>query len=106
MIARILHFPVQAMQQPTRRGPSASANFVLAFILAVPGAFNLIAGIKRGAAGDIICGVAALAYGLVLFTDALSLRRSGTPRMPQSRMLKIGFVCLAVYLVGTFLKYR
>lgn len=94
------------MQQPTRRGPSASANFILALVLAVPGVFNLAGGIQRGAAGDIICGLAALAYGLVLFADAVSLKKSGKPSMPQARMFKIGFACLAVYLVGTFIKYR
>ena len=94
------------MQQPPRRGPTASSNFVLAFILGVPGVVNLAGGIHRGTAGDIICGVSALAYALVLLSDALSLRKSGTPRMPQARMLKIGFACLAVYLVGTFIKYR
>ena len=94
------------MQQPPRRGVSAGYNLVLATILGIPGAINLVGGIKQGSAGNIICGIAALVYGLLLLRDALHIKKTGTPAMAQKQMLLIGFGCLAVYLVGTFLKYR
>lgn len=94
------------MQQPPRRGVTAGSNFVLAALLGIPGLINLVGGVTRGEAGNIICGIAALAYGLLLLRDALHIRKTGVPAMPQKQMLLIGFGCLAVYLVGTFLKYR
>jgi hypothetical protein len=94
------------MQQAPRRGPTAASNFVIAAILGIPGVVNLVAGITRGGAGDFLCGVSALAYALLLLRDAVHIKKTGTPAMPQSRMLLIGFACLGVYLVGVFLKYR
>lgn len=93
------------MQQPPRRGITAGSNLVLATILGIPGMINLVAGVKHGAAGNIICGVAALAYAVLLLRDALSIRKTGAPAMAQKHMFLIGFGCLSVYLVGTFIKY-
>ena len=94
------------MQQPPRRGVTAGSNFFLATLLGIPGLINLVGGVKRGEAGNIICGIAALAYALLLLRDALHIKKTGVPAMPQKQSLLIGFGCLAVYLVGTFLKYR
>lgn len=94
------------MQQPPRRGVTAGSNFLLATLLGIPGLINLVGGVTRGEAGNIICGIAALVYGLLLLRDALHINKAGVPAMPQKQMLLIGFGCLAVYLVGTFLKYR
>ena len=94
------------MQQPPKRVPSAGANFAIAALLGIPGMINLAGGAARGSTGDIICGIAALAYAALLVRDAWSIKKTGVPAMPQARMLMIGFGCLAVYLVGTFLKYR
>ena len=94
------------MQQPPRRAPSPVANLVIAALLGIPGVMNLVAGISRGGPGEIICGLAALAYALLLVRDALHIRKTGRPAMPQSRMLLIGFGCLSFYLVGLLLKHR
>jgi hypothetical protein len=93
------------MQQPPGRVPSPNANLVIAALLGVPGLINLVGGFKRGSAGDIISGLAALAYALLLVRDALHIKKTGHPAMPQARMLLIGFGCLAVYLVGLLIKH-
>jgi len=94
------------MQQPPRRGPSAGGNFVIATLLGIPGIVNLYAGFTRSSAGEIICGIAALAYAGLLVRDALSIRKTGLPAMPQGRMLLIGFGFLSVYMIGLYFKHR
>ncbi|GAB3368769.1 hypothetical protein [Massilia agri] len=94
------------MQQPPRRGPSAGGNFVIATLLGIPGLINLFGGFTRGSPGEIICGVAALAYAGLLVRDGLSIRKTGLPAMPQGRMLLIGFAFLSIYMIGLFLKHR
>ncbi len=106
MIARSAFNPFIAMQQPPRRGPSAGGNFVIATLLGIPGLVNLYAGFTRGSAGEIICGLAALAYAGLLVRDGLSIRKTGLPAMPQARMLLIGFAFLSIYMIGLFLKHR
>ncbi|KFI05342.1 hypothetical protein [Massilia sp. BSC265] len=93
------------MQQPPRRGPNAGTNFLIAALLGIPGLINLAGGITRGGTGEIICGLAALGYALLLVRDALSIRKTGRPAMPQSRMILIGFGFLSVYMVGLYLKH-
>lgn len=93
------------MQQPPRRGPNPGTNFLIAALLGIPGVINLAGGIMRAGIGEIICGVAALAYALLLVRDALSIRRTGRPAMPQGRMLLVGFGFLSVYMVGLYLKH-
>lgn len=93
------------MQQPPRRGPNAGTNFLIAALLGIPGVINLVGGAMRGGLGEIICGLAALGYALLLVRDALAIRKSGRPAMPQSRMLLLGFGFLSVYMVGLFLKH-
>lgn len=93
------------MQQPRPRVPSPTMNFVIAALLGVPGMLNLYAGITRSVPGDILSGLAALIYAVLLVRDAISIRKTGLPALPQSRMLIIGFGCLTVYLIGMFLKH-
>jgi len=93
------------MQQPPSRGPNALINFLIAALLGIPGTINLVGGIVRPGAGEIICGLAALGYALLLVRDGLSIRKTGRPAMPQSRMLLIGFGFLSIYMVGLFLKH-
>lgn len=93
------------MQQPPRRGPSATTNFLIAALLGIPGVINLVGGAMRGGVGEIICGLAALGYALLLVRDALSIRKTGRPAMPQSRMILTGFGFLSVYMVGLYLKH-
>ena len=93
------------MQQPPRRGPNASTSFLIAALLGIPGVVNLVGGILRGGVGEIICGLAALGYALLLVRDALAIRKTGRPAMPQARMLLIGFGFLSVYMVGLYLKH-
>lgn len=94
------------MQQPPRRGPTATSNLVIATILGIPGVVNLVGGVLRGGAGDFLCGVSALAYALLLVRDAMHIKKTGVPAMAQSRMLLIGFACLGIYLVGVYFKHR
>jgi len=93
------------MQQPRPRVPSPTMNFVIAALLGVPGMLNLYAGITRSVPGDVLSGLAALVYAVLLVRDALSIKKTGLPAMAQSRMLIIGFGCLTVYLIGMFLKH-
>lgn len=93
------------MQQPSKRGPSTGLNLVIATLLGIPGVINLVGGLQRGGTGEIICGLAALAYALLLVRDALHLKKTGRPAMPQSRMLLIGFGCLSVYMIGLYFKH-
>ena len=93
------------MQQPPKRVPSAGANLAIAALLGIPGMINLAGGAARGSAGDIICGIAALAYAGLLVRDAWYIKKTGAPAMPQARMLMIGFGCLGVYLVGLLIKH-
>lgn len=92
-------------QRPTGRTPSANANFVIAALLAVPGLINLVQGLTGNGTGRLICGIAALAYGLLLARDGFSIKKTGRPSMPQSRMLLLCFVCLSIYMVGLYLKH-
>lgn len=93
------------MQQPPRRGPNAATSFLIAALLGIPGVVNLVGGIMRGGVGEIICGLAALGYALLLVRDALAVRKTGRPAMPQSRMLLLGFGFLSVYMAGLYLKH-
>ncbi|VXC30867.1 hypothetical protein [Massilia sp. 9I] len=92
-------------QKPTGRTPSANANFVIAALLAVPGLINLVQGLSGNGSGRLICGIAALAYGLLLARDGIHIKKTGRPAMPQSRMLVLGFVFLSIYMVGLYLKH-
>ena len=93
------------MQQPPKRVPSSNANLVIAALLGIPGTINLVGGFLRGSTGDIICGIAALVYAALLVRDAVYVKKTGVPAMPQARMLLIGFGCLGVYLVGLLIKH-
>jgi hypothetical protein len=93
------------MQQPPKRVPSPNANLVIAALLGIPGMLNIYAGITRGIPGDILSGLAALVYAVLLVRDALRIKRTGVPAIPQARMLLIGFGCLAVYLAGILIKH-
>jgi len=93
------------MQQPPRRGPNAGANFLIAALLGIPGVINLVGGATRGGLGEIISGLAALGYALLLVRDGLAIRKTGRPAMPQARMLLLGFGFLSVYMVGLYLKH-
>ncbi|NNG24903.1 hypothetical protein [Telluria aromaticivorans] len=93
------------MQQPPKRVPSSNANLVIAALLGIPGMINLVGGVMRDSTGDIISGIAALAYAALLVRDAMYVKKTGVPAMPQARMLLIGFGCLAVYLVGLLIKH-
>lgn len=93
------------MQQPRPRVPSPTMNFVIAALLGVPGLLNIYAGFTRGQPGDILSGIAALVYAVLLVRDALSIKKTGQPAIPQSRMLIIGFGCLTLYLIGMFVKH-
>lgn len=92
------------MQQPPKRGPSTGMNLVIATLLGIPGIINLVAGISHGSIGAILSGIAALVYAALLVRDALHMKKTGRPAMPQKHMLLIGFACLSIYLIGVFLK--
>ncbi|MFC0252354.1 hypothetical protein [Massilia consociata] len=94
------------MQKPTGRVPSPTANLVIAALLGVPGLINLVGGATRGSIGDVISGIAALIYAALLVRDALHIKKTGLPAMPQARMLLVGFGCLALYLVGLLIKHN
>ena len=93
------------MQQPRPRVPSPTMNFVIAALLGIPGMLNVYGGITRSSPGDILSGLAALVYAALLVRDALHIRKTGLPAIPQARMLLIGFGCLTVYLIGMFMKH-
>lgn len=93
------------MQEPRKRVPSPNANLVIAALLGIPGMLNIYAGASRGIVGDIVSGLAALTYAGLLVRDAVHIKKTGVPAMPQQRMLLIGFGCLAVYLAGILLKH-
>lgn len=93
------------MQQPRNRVPSPNANLVIAALLCVPGALNIYGGLTRQSPGDILSGIAAIVYGVLLVRDALHIKKTGQPAIPQSKMLLIGFGCLSVYLIGMFMKH-
>lgn len=93
------------MQQPRPRVPSPNMNFVIAALLGVPGLLNVYSGITRSSVGDILSGLAALIYAALLVRDAVHIKKTGLPAIPQARMLLIGFGCLTVYLIGMFMKH-
>ena len=93
------------MQQPRPRVPSPTMNFVIAALLGIPGMLNVYSGFTRQSPGDILSGLAALIYAVLLLRDALHIKKTGVPAIPQSRMLLIGFGCLTVYLIGMFIKH-
>ncbi|WP_137172758.1 hypothetical protein [Massilia sp. HP4] len=93
------------MQQPRPRVPSPTMNFVIAALLGVPGMLNVYGGITRSSPGDILSGLAALVYAALLVRDALHIKKTGLPAIPQAKMLLIGFGCLTVYLIGMFMKH-
>ena len=93
------------MQQPRPRVPSPTMNFVIAALLGIPGMLNIYSGITRQSPGDILSGLAALVYAVLLLRDALHIKKTGVPAIAQSRMLLIGFGCLSVYLIGMFMKH-
>ncbi len=94
------------MQQPPRpRVPSPNANLVIAALLGIPGILNIYSGIVRQLPGDIISGLAALVYAVLLVRDAIHIRKTGVPAIPQAKMLLIGFGCLALYLIGILIKH-
>jgi len=37
--------------------------------------------------------------------DALHIKKTGAPAIPQHKMLLIGFGCLGVYLIGILIKH-
>jgi hypothetical protein len=79
-------------------------NLVIAVLLGVPGIINIVGGISHGSFGAIVAGIAALVYAALLVRDALHVKKTGRPAMPQKHMLLIGFACLSIYLIGVFLK--
>jgi len=93
------------MQQPRPRVPSPTMNFVIAALLGIPGMLNVYSGFTRQSPGDILSGLAALIYAVLLLRDALHIKKTGVPAIPQSRMLLIGFGCLTIYLIGMFIKH-
>lgn len=93
------------MQQPRPRVPSPNMNFVIAALLGVPGMLNIYGGFTRSSPGDILSGLAALVYAVLLVRDALHIKKTGLPAIAQARMLLIGFGCLTVYLIGMFMKH-
>ena len=93
------------MQQPRPRVPSPNMNFVIAALLGIPGLLNIYGGITQQIPGDILSGLAALVYAVLLVRDALYIKKTGLPAIPQAKMLLIGFGCLAVYLIGILLKH-
>lgn len=105
MIAESNPRPVAVMQRTPGRVPSPNANFALAALLGIPGVINIVGGFARDSIGDIISGIAALAYALLLVRDALHIKKTGRAAMPQARMLLIGFACLGVYLTGLLIKH-
>ena len=93
------------MQQPRPRVPSPTMNFVIAALLGIPGMLNIYSGFTRQSPGDILSGLAALVYAVLLVRDALHIKKTGLPAIPQARMLLIGFGCLTIYLIGMFIKH-
>lgn len=93
------------MQQPRPRVPSPTMNFVIAALLGIPGLLNIYGGIMRQGLGDILSGLAALVYAVLLVRDALHIKKTGVPAIAQGKMLLIGFGCLTVYLLGMFVKH-
>lgn len=93
------------MQQPRPRVPSPTMNFVIAALLGVPGMLNIYGGFTRSSPGDILSGLAAVTYAVLLVRDALHIKKTGLPAIPQARMLLIGFGCLTAYLIGMFMKH-
>ncbi|KFC72977.1 MULTISPECIES: hypothetical protein [unclassified Massilia] len=93
------------MQQTPQRRPSATANFAIGALLAIPGLINLIEGLMGLGIGRLLCGIAALGYGLLLVREGLHIKKTGLPGLPQKRMILIGFGFLSVYMVGLFLKH-
>jgi len=93
------------MQQPRPRVPSPNANFVIAALLGIPGLLNLYTGVTRQLPGDILSGLAAIVYAVLLVRDALHIKKTGVPAIAQSKMLLIGFGCLGLYLIGILIKH-
>ena len=93
------------MQQPRRRVPSPNANLVIAALLGIPGILNIYTGFTRPSPGDILSGLAALIYALLLVRDAMHIKKTGAPAIPQHKMLLIGFGYLGVYLIGILIKH-
>ena len=92
------------MQQPPNRGPSTGMNLVIAVLLGIPGIINIVGGVTHQSFGGILAGIAALSYANLLVRDALHVKKTGRPAMPQKHMLLLGFACLSIYLIGVFLK--
>lgn len=105
MIARIPFDQHPSMQQTPKRTPSATANFAIGALLAIPGLINLVEGLMGHGLGRLLCGIAALGYGLLMVRDGLHIKKTGVPAMPQKRMILIGFGFLSLYMVGLFLKH-
>lgn len=93
------------MQQTPKRSPSANANFAIGALLAFLGLIYLVEGLMGLGIGRLLCGVAALGYGLLLVREGLHIKKTGVPGMPQKRMILVGFGFLGVYLVGLLLKH-
>ncbi len=93
------------MQQTPKRSPSATANFAIGALLGIPGLINLVERLMGLGVGRLLCGIAALGYGLLMVREGLHIKKTGLPGMPQKRMILIGFGFLSVYMVGLFLKH-
>ncbi|MGI4845062.1 MAG: hypothetical protein ACRYF7_17245 [Janthinobacterium lividum] len=93
------------MQQTPKRSPSATANFAIGALLGIPGLINLVEGLMGLGVGRLLCGIAALGYGLLMVREGLHIKKTGRPGMPQKRMILIGFGFLSVYMVGLLLKH-
>lgn len=88
------------MQQRPQSGPSTGFNFLLAGALGVFGLISLIDGVRGGAFGIVLKGVALLVYAAMLLRDALHIKKTGQPAMTRRRMNQIGLACLALYFIG------
>ena len=93
------------MQPAPQRTPSANANFIIGALLGIPGLINLVEGLMGYGVGRLLCGIAALGYGLLMVREGLHIKKTGRPAMPQKRMMLIGFGFLSLYMVGLYLKH-
>ncbi len=84
--------------------PSSSANFLFAAVLGFLGAFNLATGIVRGVPGDLVSGLAAAIYAIVLLRDGVHLQKTGKPALSQAKMTRVGLACLALYFFGVLIE--
>ncbi len=95
----------QPNQQAPKRTPSANGNFIIGAVLGISGLINLVEGLMGYGTGRLLCGVAALGYGLLLVREGLHIKKTGRPAIPQKRMMLIGFGFLSLYMVGLYLKH-